>query len=119
MNLLIFCLYFSLGSVGSTNFRHQIDFVANLLQQLEVESGKTRVSALTFATNVEIGFNLDKYTKVDDVKEGLNQIRYLGGKTDTARAIRTARESIFGRNGDRSNARNIMVLIGGEQLNFT
>lgn len=119
MNLLIFWLYFSTGSVGYTNFGHQINFVANLARQLEVESGKTRIAALSFGTNTEVGFTFDRYTKVDEVRNGLSKLRYMGGTTDTAKAIRTATENIFDRNGDRSNVRNVMVLIGGKQLNFT
>ncbi|CAD5114775.1 DgyrCDS3819 [Dimorphilus gyrociliatus] len=107
----------SSGSVGHTNFNHQKTFVNNIIRKLNIEAGQTRVGVVTYGGSAQIGFNLNQYTSTDRIKTALNNLRYMGGTTNVASAIRTASERMFGTGGDRSNVRNIMVLIGDGNSN--
>lgn len=105
----------SSSSVGHTNFNHQRNFVNSVIRKLNVDGGQTRVGVVSYGGAVEIAFNLNQYTTSDRIKTALNNVRYLGGTTNVAGAIKTATDRMFGTGGDRPNTRNIMVLIGGKK----
>lgn len=77
------------GSIGLENFKKIIDYVIDVVTRLDISngSGGTRVGLLTFADNAKLEFNLNKYTEKRELMNALN-VRYTGGKTNTADAFR-------------------------------
>ena len=86
------------------------EFVRDVIYGLNVDTG-TRIGIVTFSTETEIIFHLDEHTTSRDVLNALN-LRYTGGKTNTAEALRVARTEMFtNANGDRSDKPNIIILL--------
>lgn len=100
----------SSGSIGQNRFRLMINYVLKVITFLNINSG-TRVGMVVYSNNAEVVFRLNEYSKLEDVLNGMN-IPYIGGTTNTADALRLTREQLFRQeNGDRSDVRNIAVLI--------
>jgi collagen type VI alpha len=97
-------------SVGQTNFQELLDVVTSIIAGLNVGS-QTRIGVLTFATEVNVLFNLDTFASKQELLNGMSPY-YTGGTTNTADAIRTANEVMFtsGR-GDRDGVKNILVIL--------
>ena len=86
------------------------DFVRDLIYGLNIEGG-TRISILTYSTQARVRFFLNTYNTTRSVLNAMN-FRYTGGTTNTAEALRLMRNEIFTpRNGDRSNAVNIGIIL--------
>ena len=53
-----------------------------------------------------------RYNRRVDITQAISAVRYHGSKTNTAAALRHVRETMFtARNGDRPNAKNVMLLV--------
>ena len=79
---LIFALDGS-GSEGSRNFQKQLEFVKNFTSQFEIGPNHTRVSLLTFATNVHNEFYLNELHDNVTVMESISNTTYPDGETNT------------------------------------
>ena len=93
----------SSGSINDLNFRHIIRFVDNLTSYFDVDAGRQRVALITFSDNAHIEFHLNKYNKMEPLREAIRSAPYNYGSTNTAEALRTV-NNIFTKNrGDRAD----------------
>jgi len=87
-------------------------FLSRLVSRLDIDSGKTRVGLVTYATNVETGFNLSAHYSVAAVQSAISALSYSGGNTDTAAALAHVRRSMLtSAAGDRNNVSNVVVIL--------
>ena len=87
-------------------------FLSQLVSRLDIDSGKTRVGLVTYATTVRTRFNLNAYTTVASVQAAISSLSYSTGNTNTAAALAHVRTSMLtSAAGDRINVPNFVVLL--------
>uniref|UniRef100_A0A8C5R881 Collagen alpha-1(XII) chain n=1 Tax=Leptobrachium leishanense TaxID=445787 RepID=A0A8C5R881_9ANUR len=74
-------------SVGRTNFKYILDFMASLVSAFEIGEDKTRVGVVQYSSDTRTEFKLNKYYKKSDLLTAINRIPYKGGNTMTGDAI--------------------------------
>jgi len=113
---LIFVLDGS-GSEGSHNFRKQLEFVSNFTSQFEIGPNNTRVSLLTYATDVQNQFFLNQFSTKPEVFSHINRTHYPNGETNTHLALQFVQHTTLARQHDGRNATKIViVLTDGQSL---
>ena len=64
------------GSVDQPNWDRMVEFVSNLLDDLNIDLDQTHVALMTFSDDVNIAFYLTNRTGGRaDVREGIQQVR--------------------------------------------
>lgn len=102
----------SSSSEGTTNFHKQVDFVKTFIQQFNIGPNKTRVSTITFSTNVKNNFWLNQHQTQSSLHTALDHVSYVGGITNTDQALTFARlNSFLARNGGRADAEKIVIVL--------
>ena len=89
-------------------------FMTQFVPNLDIESGNTRIGIISFATSVETHIPLDKYSSLAALQTAISLLRYCGGQSNTAGALRYVRtEMLTPQRGDRSDVPNVIVLTYG------
>ena len=83
----------SSGSIGSSNFNALKQSIENIVTPLTISRRGTRVAVVQFSTDVSLLFNLNAHEEKESLLEAIRNIRYIGGFTDTAEALRLLRTS--------------------------
>lgn len=91
---LVFVLDAS-GSVGFNNFQTTKAFAENVTNTFAIGPEDTQVGAIVFSTIANISFLLNSSTDRSGVVEGIRDIEYTGGFTNTAGALRTLRLDVL------------------------
>lgn len=100
------------GSINDDNFVIMLEFVKNLIKNLDVGSGKVGVSVLTFSNQPHISFFLNEYKSRVQMMAAIDRIKYLRGTTNTAGALDYVRNVVFtSQYGYRENSRNFLILL--------
>ena len=83
------------GSIGKTNFRVMTDFVAQIIENLDVDSALSgsltegfRVAMLTYSSTVDVFFMFNTQFNSKEALLRESSVPYLEGTTDTASAIK-------------------------------
>ncbi|NXU16771.1 VITRN protein, partial [Pardalotus punctatus] len=97
------------SSVGTSNFRTVLQFVANISKEFEISDTDTRVGAVQYTYEQRLEFSFDKYSTKQDVLNAIKRISYWSGGTSTGAAISYASEQLFSKS--KPNKRKIMILI--------
>ncbi|KFW88922.1 Vitrin, partial [Manacus vitellinus] len=97
------------SSVGTSNFRTVLQFVANISKEFEISDTDTRVGAVQYTYEQRLEFSFDKYSTKEDVLSAIKRISYWSGGTSTGAAISYASEQLFSKS--KPNKRKIMILI--------
>ncbi|GFS11662.1 collagen alpha-1(XII) chain [Elysia marginata] len=99
------------GSVGSTDFREQADFLADLVAQFDVGPTKMQVAAATYDSYVNRQFYLNDYNDTKSVVEAIRRISYTGGSTATHLALNFTRHVLFADgNGQRKGVPKVVII---------
>jgi len=102
---------------GSDNIRDTewtlvISFLNQLVVRLDIDSGSTRVGAVTFSSAVGSFFNLDQYTTVAGVQSGISGLVHQKDGTDTAEALDYVRTNmLISSAGDRPDVPNVVIVM--------
>ncbi|XP_012643876.2 vitrin isoform X1 [Microcebus murinus] len=97
------------SSVGTSNFRTVLQFVANLSREFEISDTDTRVGAVQYTYEQRLEFGFDRYSSKADVLGALKRVGYWSGGTSTGAAIHYALEQLFKKS--KPNKRKLMILI--------
>ncbi|XP_072188008.1 vitrin isoform X2 [Excalfactoria chinensis] len=97
------------SSVGTSNFRTVLQFVANISKEFEISDTDTRIGAIQYTYEQRLEFSFDKYSTKQDVLSAIKRINYWSGGTSTGAAISYASEQLFTKS--KPNKRKIMILI--------
>lgn len=81
------------GSIGKANFQVMTDFVATIVQSLDITNRQsntqgTRIGLLTYGNEPKFQFNLNDYLSSDTELLNAINVRFTDGTTNTADAIR-------------------------------
>lgn len=102
----------SSGSVGSTNFQKMLGFVKNMVNGMDISPTGTEVGVITYSDRTHLEFHLNAHSDKQSLEQAISGIRYISGGTNTADALKYARETSFQTaNGARNNAAKIAIVI--------
>ena len=111
----IFFLIDASYSIQKDDFGKEMEFVHDIVDVLDIGQNKTRIGLLTFSDVTEFYIKLNYNLNKEDYQQHLNYVKYIGGGTDTATALRRMRVEGFvsdiGRNADRSEAAKIAIVL--------
>ena len=100
------------NSPGFDNWQLILEFLSNLVRGMFENSSNSRVGVVAFAGDAELVFALNSYNSVNDIEQAILRIPYDGGDANIGEGLTQARTLCFNpANGDRSNARNVAILI--------
>lgn len=103
------------GSIGPENFQKMKNFARDLLRNFKIGPNDMRVAVIKFSSSAYRVFNFYTYSSFEDTSAALLNIVYSGGGTNTAEALRLARETT---NYRRANAVTAaIVLTDGQSYN--
>ncbi|OBS81910.1 hypothetical protein A6R68_24101 [Neotoma lepida] len=97
------------SSVGTSNFRTVLQFVANLSKEFEISDTDTRIGAVQYTYEQRLEFGFDKYNSKADILSAIRRVGYWSGGTSTGAAIQYALEQLFKKS--KPNKRKLMILI--------
>lgn len=100
------------ASMPQGQFNRARQFATSFAKRFDVDSGNTRIGALTYSSSARPEFYLNQFTKQNVVLAGIDGFQRTGGQSNTAAGLRLARTNFFSqKNGDRPLANNIAVLL--------
>ncbi|KAK2165643.1 hypothetical protein LSH36_47g02029 [Paralvinella palmiformis] len=102
------------GSIEVEQHGEVINFIKGLAKQLqrELSDDTVRTSIVYFSDTAIIQKKLGTSSNIEDVAYAADTIPYLGGRTNTAEAIKVTRKQIFsGKDGDRILVPNFAILV--------
>jgi Mg-chelatase subunit ChlD len=84
----------SSGSVGRQNFDKVRAFLAGIVRRFDVGPDKTRFGVVRFSRSSDTIFGLNTYSASAEVVAGINNMAYVSGSTNTAKALTMAQKLI-------------------------
>uniref|UniRef100_A0A8C9Z3Y4 Cochlin n=1 Tax=Sander lucioperca TaxID=283035 RepID=A0A8C9Z3Y4_SANLU len=105
----------SSNNIGKRRFRLQKTFVAKLAAMLRVGSTGPHIGLIQASDSPRTEFLLTNYTQPKELLFAIKELAYLGGDTNTGKAIMHTVETFFSQEngGRRGHPRVMMVLIDG------
>lgn len=89
-----------------------LDFVKQMAHGFDISPTGTHVGVVTFSSKPHLEFHLNKYSSKAAIDQGVSNIQYISGGTNTADAIKYARETSFlSANGARSQTSKIAIIV--------
>ncbi|XP_037394938.1 uncharacterized protein col6a3 isoform X5 [Pygocentrus nattereri] len=110
------------GSDGTRKgFTAMLDFVQKVVEKLNVEENRDRVSVVQYSRDPETHFYLNTYSEETDVLDTIKTLRHRGGRTlNTGSALQYVRDNVFTSSaGSRSQqgVPQILILLSGSRSN--
>ncbi|CAH1788338.1 unnamed protein product [Owenia fusiformis] len=101
------------GSVPEDDYILMLDFVASVVNDLDISPTDVQVAIVTFSSEVQIEFNLNRYQSRSSLRTAiLNLPSTTEGATNHADALAAAADVIFVEgNGDRLDVPNLVMVI--------
>ncbi|XP_046699170.1 vitrin isoform X5 [Silurus meridionalis] len=97
------------SSVGTSNFRTVLQFVANVTREFEISDTDTRIGAVQYTYEQRLEFAFGQHNTKAEVLNAIRQISYWSGGTSTGAAITFAADKLFSKS--KPNKRKIMIVI--------
>lgn len=89
-----------------------LGFVKNMVNGMDISPTGTKVGVITYSDRTHLEFHLNAHSDKTSLEQAISGIRYISGGTNTADALKYARETSFQNvNGARSNAAKIAIVI--------
>ena len=85
------------------NWQLMLEFMVNVVDKLSIGEDATRIGVVKFSDIGENVFFLDTYYNVNDMKDAIRNIPYVGSNTNTSGGIKVMHHEQFRSDrGDRS-----------------
>lgn len=98
-----------------------LDFVQKVVEKLNVEESRDRVSVVQYSRAPEVHFYLNTYSEETDVLDTIRTLRHRGGRPlNTGSALQYVRDNVFTASaGSRSQqgVPQILILLSGSRSN--
>ncbi|XP_065107615.1 collagen alpha-3(VI) chain-like [Paramisgurnus dabryanus] len=106
------------GSDGTRNsFPAMRDFVQTVVEKLNIEENRDRVSVVQYSQDPEVNFYLNAYTTKEDVLDSVRGLRHKGGRPlNTGAALQYVKDNVFtASSGSRrlEGVPQILILLSG------
>ena len=98
----------SSDDVTNDAFLREKYFVKQLARSLNIAPGKSRAALLTYSTNPQSSFNLEKYDTIARFEKGVDSVPYIGGTRRIDKALHAAANVLL---EARPTALKIVVLL--------
>ncbi|XP_021375359.1 uncharacterized protein LOC110464458 isoform X7 [Mizuhopecten yessoensis] len=98
-------------SVTGSNFNKILQFMAEIVEDASVDSGEVRVAVVTFGDTTVIRFGLNEVDNKEELLEFVQETTFDTGNTLIADALLAVRTKVFNTDGDRPEARNVLLII--------
>ncbi|XP_006083520.1 vitrin [Myotis lucifugus] len=100
------------ASIGSRRFRIQKQFLADVVQALDIGLAGPLVGVVQYGDNPATQFNLKTHMSSRDLKAAIEKITQRGGLSNVGRAISFVTKNFFSKaNGNRGGAPNVAVVL--------
>ena len=87
-------------------------FVKQVISQYKISSGGVRIAVVLFSTRAHVELKLNEEYTVEGVLRRIDILRHLGGSRNKAAGLYAMNHIVFQpKNGDRSDADNIVILM--------
>lgn len=100
-----------------TKFSPIREFIANLVQNFDIDQQQDKVAIVQYSKNAEISFNLDSYNRKDDMLQQIARLKPKGGRPQYIGAgLQFVKDNIFGSNTGvrkREDVKQILVVLAG------
>ncbi|EPQ06122.1 Collagen alpha-6(VI) chain [Myotis brandtii] len=83
----IYLLIDGSGSTQATDFQEMKTFLSEVVRMFNIAPQKVRVGAVQYADSWDLEFEINKYSNKQDVGKAIENIRQLGGSTNTGAAL--------------------------------
>nr|XP_060496881.1 collagen alpha-6(VI) chain [Panthera onca] len=83
----IYLLIDGSGSTQATDFHEMKTFLSEVVGMFNIAPQKVRVGAVQYADNWDLEFEINKYTNKHDLGKAIENIRQMGGNTNTGAAL--------------------------------
>ena len=100
----------SINDADPGNWVRVLTFVKDVVAKFGT-SGGNRFALVRFSDVANVEFLLDAYTDLNELYRRIDNVAYYGGRTNIAHGFEVALADVVGKNGDRPNAPNIVILI--------
>uniref|UniRef100_H3AU32 Collagen type VI alpha 6 chain n=1 Tax=Latimeria chalumnae TaxID=7897 RepID=H3AU32_LATCH len=77
------------GSIEATDFIEMKTFLIEVVKMFNIGPENVRVGAVQYASQPEVEFNINQHANKDDLGLAIQNIRQVGGGTETGRALET------------------------------
>ena len=103
----------SSGSIRDEDWELLINFVKQVVGSLLISEQDIHVAAVRYSTNARVQFGLDASYVTSEIQRRLDSIEKRDGQTNLREAIQITASQVFSgpRNGDRTDAPDVMVII--------
>ncbi len=101
------------GSINeiTVNWPTVVEFLKTFVRARTIGPTQTQVGLVEFSNSAYTIFRLDEYSDTSGVLRGIDRMGYIGGRTNLAEALDLARTDVFGRPGNRPEAKDIAIVI--------
>ncbi|KAL3857115.1 hypothetical protein ACJMK2_011810 [Sinanodonta woodiana] len=96
-------------SQGPDRFKTQLDFIGEFVKSVYVGSDYVQIGLITFSFVAKVEFELTRYSRQSDLLDALQNIKYNAGSTNTAAALKMAREDVLSKS--RASVRKLAILL--------
>ncbi|ELU15429.1 hypothetical protein CAPTEDRAFT_157837 [Capitella teleta] len=109
----------SSGSIRSERFPFILDWIIDMIEDLDIGPDQTRVGAIKFSDSATVEFNLKDFNTKQDVISAISKIQFSGGRTHTSASMDLLMNSFSVENGGREGANNIVIVLtdGNSNIN--
>ncbi|XP_059519973.1 collagen alpha-6(VI) chain [Myotis daubentonii] len=83
----IYLLIDGSGSTQATDFQEMKTFLSEVVKMFNIAPQKVRVGAVQYADSWDLEFEINKYSNKQDLGKAIENIRQLGGSTNTGAAL--------------------------------
>ena len=102
----------SSASIGSEDFQKTQIALKNVITNLNVGPNNVHVGVMQYSSYPTMGFPLSMYTNRGDVLHAVENLKMMGGGTNTADAIKYTTDEMFSQSsGARPNVPRIAILL--------
>jgi len=100
------------GSVGSSNFRHMLDFVSQIVSNITIGNNAAHVAVVAYSTKPQFEWHLNTFNTKPQLLSAISRVPYVSGGTRTDLALDAVMHDILNhQHGDRPNVDNAVVVI--------
>ncbi|UMM36007.1 hypothetical protein L5515_008358 [Caenorhabditis briggsae] len=75
------------SSIGINNFDIQKNFICEILKDVDIAPGRSRISMVQYAQDPSVVFGFDQYYSYESVRRGVMRLSYTGGATMLSKAL--------------------------------
>ncbi|EGT32292.1 hypothetical protein CAEBREN_11144 [Caenorhabditis brenneri] len=75
------------SSIGINNFDIQKNFICEILKDVDIAPGRSRIAMVQYAQDPSVVFGFDQYYSFESVRRGVMRLSYTGGATMLSKAL--------------------------------